>query len=267
MARDLEASFIAQRCRHLQVRASPPRSTIARSSPSTPTPPPPFPGRLRRLFQACRSARCTWRLSRQPIPHHAAPLPPVSCSGARAAAALLQWAVHQLLRRAAGGRHCIRAAALRCNGGMGMRGLIRLVATPRPPTLFLSLSLCRVTCLWQRCCGCFPRQQKRRLGDAAGGQPDAAGGLVRGAARMVLCARRWLHKEILADFIQQGGVRGVCAGAQRPQRRAGPRHARLLRRGERECAGEANRQGSAAATRGGVGACEGWMGSGGSSSS
>ena len=39
MARDLEASFIAQRCRHLQVRASPPCSTIARSSPSTPTPP------------------------------------------------------------------------------------------------------------------------------------------------------------------------------------------------------------------------------------
>jgi hypothetical protein len=157
-------------------------------------------------------------------------------------------------------QHCAATGAWACVDSSD------LLQPPAPP-LSLSLSLCRVTCLWQRCCGCFPRQQKRRLGDAAGGQPDAAGGLVRGAARMVLCARRWLYKEILADFIQQGGVRSVCAGAQRPQRRAGPRHARLLRRGERECAGEANRQGSAAATRGGVGACEGWMGSGGSSSS
>jgi hypothetical protein len=184
ISKPVSSHSVAVTCKCVHPRPVPPSRVPLPQRP----PPPPFPGRLRRLLQACRSARCTRRLSRQPIPHHAAPLPPVSCSGARAAAALLQRAVHQLLRRAAGGRHCIRAAALRCNGGMGLRGLVRLVATPRPPTL--SLSLCRVTCLWQRCCGCFPRQQKRRLGDAAGGQPDAAGGLVRGAARMVLCARR-----------------------------------------------------------------------------
>ena len=155
------------------------------------------------LFQARVPTRLTRRLPGQPLPHHTAPLPPVGRCAPRALAPLQQRAVYQLLRRAAGGRYPVLVAALRCNWSVGVCRPVRHVPPPPHSPLFFPLhplphppmmpSSNHAVCvtlfvfpsLEQGGCGSITRRQKRRVGDGYGGQPDAAGRLVRGTASMV----------------------------------------------------------------------------------